>query len=536
MHISHLYIEGFKRFKRFDLPLNPTFNIIAGNNETGKSSLLEAIGLVISGLYDGRLIHYAIDPYIFNADIVRSFFLSRRRGEQAIPPKVLIEAYLHANNDETDLAKLKGSINTKHRDCPGLTLSIEVDPDNLEALKDYAEDPANPSVLPVEYFKATWRSFSGNGVNSSRLGFRATTIDTGKPSGIGGPGRYVSRVVADVLSDTQRRELSLEYKKLRHKFASEPGVIAINQHLETYGNPATSKKLSIQMDMSNRGAWDTAISPHLDDLPLTCAGKGEQCRMQLRLAIAGAGQSQVILLEEPENHLSHANLNVLLEDIRIDCAQRQVIVTTHSGYVLNKLGIENLTLVSQNAQPTTLNSLTSPTRTYFKKLPGYDTLRLILAKRCILVEGPSDELIVQSAYKKMHGKLPLEDGVDVISVGGLAFKRFLEIAALLKLDVRAATDNDGNLASLQTKYRDYLSGQHPSIQICFDHDISAPTIEPQLLAANSLGVLNSILSTSHSDEISLLKYMRDRKVDCALRFLETSIPWTAPKYIIDAIA
>jgi predicted ATP-dependent endonuclease of OLD family len=32
------------------------------------------------------------------------------------------------------------------------------------------------------------------------------------------------------------------------------------------------------------------------------------------------------------------------------------------------------------------------------KLPGYDTLRLILCNKAILVEGPSDELIVQKAY------------------------------------------------------------------------------------------------------------------------------------------
>ena len=39
---------------------------------------------------------------------------------------------------------------------------------------------------------------------------------------------------------------------------------------------------------------------------------------------------------------------------------------------------------------------------YFKKLPGYDTLRLVLAKRVILVEGPSDELVVQRAYRDAH--------------------------------------------------------------------------------------------------------------------------------------
>lgn len=56
------------------------------------------------------------------------------------------------------------------------------------------------------------------------------------------------------------------------------------------------------------------------------------------------------------------------------------------------------------------------------------TLRLVLAERVTLVEGPSDELVVQRAYLDAHGKLPIKDGVDVISVRGLQAKRFLDIA------------------------------------------------------------------------------------------------------------
>lgn len=52
----------------------------------------------------------------------------------------------------------------------------------------------------------------------------------------------------------------------------------------------------------------------------------------------------------------------------------------------------------------------------------------MLAERVTLVEGPSDELVVQRAYLDAHGKLPIKDGVDVISVRGLQVKRFLDTA------------------------------------------------------------------------------------------------------------
>ena len=245
----------------------------------------------------------------------------------------------------------------------------------------------------------------------------------------------------------------------------------------------------------------------------------------------------MLLIEEPENHLSHSNLNILMDDIGRDCGDRQVIVTTHSAFVLNKLGIDNLRFISHNGQTAVLTDITPDTKDYFMKLPGYDTLRLILSRRCILVEGPSDELIVQRAYKDMHDKLPLEDGVDVISVHGLAFKRFLEIAVLLSLDVCVVTDNDGDVAALESKYEGYMNGKCPTITILFDDDEGSPTLEPQLLKANSLAMLNTVLGTTHADEDALLEFMRAKghKTDCALKMFETDEKWVAPKYIANAI-
>ena len=69
--------------------------------------------------------------------------------------------------------------------------------------------------------------------------------------------------------------------------------------------------------------------------------------------------------------------------------------------------------------------LPADTARYFSKLSGYDTLRLLLSEASILVEGDSDELVVQRAYMDGHGgRLPIQDGIDVVSVG-TSFLRFL---------------------------------------------------------------------------------------------------------------
>ena len=365
MHITRVYIDGFKRLANFDLELNETLNVIVGDNETGKSSVLEAIGLVLTGLYDGRLIQYAIDPYLFNVATVAEYFQKRRNDENVDPPKVLIEAYLQSDGNDPDIARLGGTNNTKSEDCPGLVLTIEVDSAYVEDLKQYAGDESNPGVLPVEFYRVAWRSFASNGVKRWKLPVRAATIDTSLPRMYRGPNKYLSQMMNDVLSESQRQQLSLAYRKLRHGFTQEEAVTAINQRLEEQGNPATTKKLTVQMDMSSRSSWDSAISAHLDDLPFDCAGKGEQCRVQMRLAIVAEEKSKVLLIEEPENHLSHSNLNMLMDDIQKDCTDRQVIVTTHCAFVLNKLGIENLHLLSRDGSVMTIKDLTPGTRDYF---------------------------------------------------------------------------------------------------------------------------------------------------------------------------
>ena len=209
-----------------------------------------------------------------------------------------------------------------------------------------------------------------------------------------------------------------------------------------------------------------------------------------------------------------------------------LVITTHSSFVLNKLGVESVILFHRGSS-IRLNALTAGTQDYFMRLPGHDTLRMILAKRSILVEGPSDELIVQAAFKKQHGKMPLEAGIDIISVNSLAFKRFLEIAVLLGRPVAVVTDNDGKVAALKTKYASYLG--RPNIDILFDPDEGFPTLEPQLLKVNGRPVIEKILGKQFASDIELLDYMKDSKADTALKFFTTVEPWTAPGYIVSAV-
>lgn len=535
MYIKRIKIEGFKTFRKFRLDLNKHLNIIVGDNETGKSTLLEAINLVLSCQLDGRNIQYGLSPYIINSDMIKDYFNALRKGDYLTPPQILIEAYL---NDEksNELAKLRGQNNSERDDCPGMYLKIEVDEDYADDFNHYIKTSEDSDILPIEYCKIAWRTFADADSPVPRnLPFQAKIIDTSLVRGYLGPNKYLSRIISDILEEKERFLLSLAYRKLKNAFINEPGIKAINEHLEKKKGDVTNKNLTVSMDMSTRSTWESSITAHLNDIPFDFIGKGEQCRVQMKLAIEAAGDSNVLLIEEPENHLSHSNMYRLIEEITRKSADRQIVIATHSNFVLNKLGIDNLKLLSTSANPMSLVDLLPDTKEYFMKLPGYDTLRLILSNKTILVEGPSDELIIQKAYKKKHGKLPLEDGVDVISVG-MAFKRFLEIGKFLELNIRVVTDNDGSVQSLTKKYEEYLNEKKvKNIEIYYDDDESYPTLEPQLLKANSLELLNKVLDTDFKSEKDLLSYMDNNKTEYALKVFNSDEDLRFPEYINNAI-
>ncbi|WP_434084087.1 hypothetical protein, partial [Faecalibaculum rodentium] len=77
---------------------------------------------------------------------------------------------------------------------------------------------------------------------------------------------------------------------------------------------------------------------------------------------------------------------------------KQIFITTHSSYIANRLNLNNLIFVN-GSNVSTFRGLDTDTASFFKVLPGSDTLRIVIASKVILVEGPSDSLIIQRAYK-----------------------------------------------------------------------------------------------------------------------------------------
>ena len=437
-------------------------------------------------------------------------------------------------SNNSDLEFLRGSINSEKKDSIGIRLEITFNDDYKEEYEEFLKEKKDLKLLPVEYYKVEWKSFSDNTITTRSIPIGLSFIDTTLIRLQSGTDYYLQNIINEGLEVKERAKLTLAYRKLKEKFAKLQSISDINNKLDSKKGAITDKQLTIALDVSQKTNWETNLVPHLDELPSQFSGKGEQNSLKIMLALEKkADNTNIILIEEPENHLSYSSMNILLKKIIEKCDKKQIIVTTHSSFVLNKLGLEKLILL-RNFKKLVFSNLPIDTHEYFYKLSGYDTLRLILAKKAILVEGPSDELIVQKSYFNYHGKLPIEKGIDVINVRGLSFKRFLDIAKELRINTTIITDNDSDYKrNVEDKYKDYMAIQ--SIKIFSDKDERCPTLESQIIKFNNLVVLNSILKTSFKDKTSLYKFMINNKTDSALNLFNTKIKFNIPQYINDAV-
>jgi predicted ATP-dependent endonuclease of OLD family len=431
---------------------------------------------------------------------------------------------------------LKGSNNSERKDTLGIKLLIEFDENYKEEYETYIKEPDEIHTIPTEYYTVNWYSFAFNSISKRSLKINSTMIDTSTIRLQYGSDYYIQKIIDDSLDIKDKTKLSLAYRKLKQTFAGEEALSQINDKLREEKGKISDKELKVSIDISQKTSWETNLTSYLDDIPFQYIGKGDQNILKILLALErNIEESHVILIEEPENHLSYSTMNYLINKIQEKCLSKQVILCTHSTFVMNKLGIEKVIMLGEDQSKTTLKDLNPDTQSYFKKLPGYDTLRLIIAKKAILVEGPSDELFTQKAYMQINnGKLPIDNGIDVISVRGLSFKRFLEIAVLLNKKVVIITDNDGDyLKNVEEKYSEYLNKDN--IRICYDKENETKTLEPQIVKINDLDMLNEIFGRNDQSKDDLVKYMENNKADSALKLFETQKKVNIPAYILNAI-
>lgn len=528
--ITRIIIRGYRIFKNFELEPKSGTNIVVGDNESGKSSLLEAISLALTGRISGRWAQDELNPYWFNESTVQRYFASLNTDEPTPPPEILIELYL--TNDDDSLQYLLGVHNSRQEKVPGVRMHIAPSPDYAEEFADYMADGRRPGILPTEWYSVDWRQFSDERLTRRPKELGVSVIDSRTVRSAAGIDYHTREMLKDFIEPKESAAVAVAHRRARHAISTET-LRSVNERIAEKGNALHDRPIGLHMDQSANASWEHSIVPQVANVPFAMAGQGQQAAIKVALAMnRSADTTAFALIEEPENHLSHTSLTRLVDRIEMLSGARQIFLTTHSSFVLNRLGLDKLVLLHRG-EKAHLGSLPADTVRYFKRLSGYDTLRLVLAEKVVMVEGPSDEMAFERAFRDRHGKQPMAVGVDVISMAGVSLKRGMQLCAALNRQAAAIRDNDGREPD---HWRAPLEGLlEISVREVFIGEVSdGSTLEPQFANANDGAILRKLFDIT--DDVVIVDWMRAHKTDWALTLDEhPEIPVSYPKYLSDAI-
>lgn len=511
--IKKLILHNFKRFKTLELDFGLEKNILIGNNEAGKSSALLALDIALSGSRN-RVETIGIDN-LLNKEAIDSFLA----GEKCLSklPKLSVDVFLEESEDEN----LYGTNNALQRSTDGLRMVIAPMEEYGAAIQAVLADP-QPN-FPFEYYAVQFSTFAGRPYAAFNRPMKHLMLDNSLIDGKYAAREYTRSVYNFNAPVEARYRLENLYRQGKQAFTARH-LAELNEELSDY---------QFNINSSARSNLETDLIITEDDIPLENHGKGRQCFIKTEFALGRHKQGglEVMLLEEPENHLSHISMKALVDKLARN-EGTQLFIATHSSHICSRLDLRHALLIGPNVSASSLKELSNETAEFFMKAPDNNVLEFVLSSKVILVEGDAEFILVEEFYKQCsQGRLPQADNVHVIAIGGTSFKRYMELASLLGIRVAAIRDNDKNYhKNCVENYVDFVSD---NARVFADPDNNRSTFEISLHDDN-LETCKALFGPNRKT-LSPLEYMLANKAEAAFELLRQKPgELIVPAYIAEA--
>lgn len=513
--ITRLMLQNFKKFSMLDLNFCADRNVLIGDNESGKSSILLALDLVISDSRH-RVETLGVES-LLSQSAVEFFLAGERRADKL--PELIADVFLSEGGDPD----LNGRQNLASMDADGLRMRI------APMIDEYGQDirhvlQQDPTNFPFEYYSVKFTTFSGNHFSGFRRYLRHLLLDSARIDSDHAAQEYTRAVYSVNVPVASRYLLENSYRQQKNLFC-EQNLSVVNDALENYQfgiRSGLKAGLEANLDITEGG------------ISIRNRGKGRQCFIKTEFALRRhqqQGELHALLLEEPENHLSHVSMKRLVNQLADD-QQTQLFIATHSSHISSRLDLRKAILLGES-RPVLLSNLSDDTAAFFIKAPDNNVLEFALSRRVLLVEGDAEFILIESFYHRLYGRAPEDDNVHIIAIGGTSFRRYLELARLLGNHVAALRDNDGDYQqNCAERYADVLC---PSTHIFADRDNTRSTFEISLYQDNA--ALCEAVFGEDRRKLTVQAYMLANKAEAAFRLLQQfDTVLTVPDYIQEALA
>lgn len=505
MFISNLKVINYRNFTDFEVKLKP-FTLIIGENNVGKTNILNAIGLIFSQeitIFKKRFLE--IDD--FNYNTIKKF--KSAVIDQSIKdfskiqlPIVKIEVVLKDFSDEQAAIIGEWCID-KHLSEAMITYEFapQVSFKKDEWIKNHREKGTTKWEdidFPIEAYE--YSLYGGN--NSSnrcdlyflrmlKMEFLDALRDAKKELVANSDNRLLYKILSrkeitnytkiknildtlnsEIHQNANLSEIKTEVNSILDKVSLEDSN-TINEIGFDFTSPETSeilKKLSltygsdpISVDRNGLGRNNLLY------ISLLLSQIIEEKNIQHSQSIRDFTAYRLIAVEEPEAHL-HPNLQNHLaeniEEISTNKNHLQLILTSHSSHITSKLSLENTLILfreKDNIQSHYILDGLDISKSDDKESVNYLTKYLdatkstmFFSRKIILVEGIAEQLLIPALFERITGKTLEKTNCTIVNVNGVAFKHFLKVIKsgfFIKCLVLTDDDDSERADNLKDEYK-----------------------------------------------------------------------------------
>lgn len=574
MYIRSLTIKNYRNFgdPPFTINLKP-FTLILGENNIGKTNLLNAISLIFSQeitIFRQRILE--IDDINYTSVSIFKKMVS----DFSIPaadvrfPDVRIDVILADLSDQQlaaagdwpapndkDLKEAVISYQFALRSSFDKSEWINLQRTSLEEKKP--EERVNLVNLPIGEYR--YSIFGSNDpsnkcdlhfLNMFKMELLDALRDAKNELIASGNNRLLFKIL-NRKDDAQYDDIKTSLGELNAIIDKNPNLAGIIADVEKLLD-----RVSLQIEASDNSVRFRFSSPETTEVlkklslqygvnPVDVArnglGRNNLLYISLILSHLSANDNhnnevvfRLIAIEEPEAHLhphlqDHIAENI--ESIQSEfCETMQLIITSHSTHIAAKLNLENTVIVFFDNQAKCLNShyilskidkvKEKASIQYLSKYLDATKSRMFFARKLILVEGISEQILIPLFFRHHFGYSLEKIGCNILNVNGVAFKHFLEIVRggyFIKCLVLTDSDSD-----TQTAQRaEDLKSEYEKLPLIYVNISSQTTFEKDLIASNKISKGKEILERAliTTRPIAGEKFVsdnKDKEIDIELFF------------------